>query len=130
MSRPVPILLVLATSVMLACGGGDPPSRTLQSISITSTANGNQIQFVATGTFSAAPTTVTPLPVDWSNGYLSPPGGNLQYALTSKPYAFNCTASGEAIQVTALAPPDPNASASGSMSFSGLIAGHAAAICP
>jgi len=85
MSRPVLILLVLAASLMSACGG-DPSGRNLQSITIASTANGNQIQFVATGTFSAPPTTVTPLPVDWSNGYLSPPPpGDVQYTLTTQP---------------------------------------------
>jgi hypothetical protein len=65
-----PFLLILSAFLFIACGGS---SRQLQSITIAKAANGQQIQFVATGTFSAPPTTVTPLPVDWTSGLMAPP---------------------------------------------------------
>lgn len=54
------ILLLSVTPLTLACGSSN---RHLQSITIKAVPNGQQIQFVATGTFSASPTTVSPLPV-------------------------------------------------------------------
>jgi hypothetical protein len=54
----------------LSCGNSQ---RHLQSISIAKSVTGPQIQFVATGTFSAPPTAVTPLPVDWMLGIPAPP---------------------------------------------------------
>lgn len=126
------LCLLLAASVMLACGtsmlGG--AGRQLQSITVTATPNGNQIQFVATGTYSAAPTTVSPLPVDWANGFLAPPAQTLSYNLSAQPYAFACAASGTEIQVTALAPRNPGAPGSGSTAWSNLVFGHSAATCP
>lgn len=56
----------------MSCGGANS-SRMLQSISIRpSTANpqNGQAQFVATGTFTASPATVTPLPVNWGGPVL------------------------------------------------------------
>jgi hypothetical protein len=53
--------------VLMGCGGGS--SRTLTSISISpnpAVAKNGTVQLVATGTFSSAPVTVTPLAVDWS----------------------------------------------------------------
>jgi hypothetical protein len=78
------LLLFLLASVILACGSGN--SRQLQSISISRTLNGEQIQFVATGTFSAPPTTVTPLPVDWTIGLMAPPPPEYTYTLTTQPF--------------------------------------------
>ncbi len=69
---------------------------------------------MATGTFSAAPITVTPLPVDWTNGLMAPPPPTYSYTLTAQPYVVNCTTVGpEALPVVAFAPPDPNAPVSG-----------------
>ena len=62
MNRLSLLIFPLVASVTVACGNNS--SRQLQSISIQKTIQGSQIQLVATGTFSAAPTTVTPLPVD------------------------------------------------------------------
>ncbi len=62
-----PILLFVGL-IALSCGGGTNPNRMLESISISpavANAQNGQAQFVATGTFSAAPVTVTPLPVNW-----------------------------------------------------------------
>ena len=100
-------------SLALGCGG---PGRHLESITLTQTAinNGQEVQFVATGTFSAPPTTVSPLPVDWTSGLMAPPPPTYSYTLTTQPYVVNCTVVGpEAPQVVAFAPPEPNAPVSG-----------------
>jgi len=107
------ILLLAMSWLMPACGG---MGRHLQSITLTQTTinNGQEVQFVATGTFSAPPTTVTPLPVDWTNGLMAPPPQAYSYTLTTQPYVVNCTLAGpEALPVVAFAPPDPSAPVSG-----------------
>ncbi len=68
------LLSLLATT--LGCGMG--PNRTLVSISVSPTVATVQhpnlpVQFVATGTFSAPPTTVTPLPVLWKGNWTAVP---------------------------------------------------------
>ncbi|HTR65393.1 MAG TPA: hypothetical protein VMH85_06450 [Terriglobales bacterium] len=104
-------LVVLATIFFaLSCGSG----RQLQSISITQTANGQQIQFVASGTFTGSPNTVTPLPVMWSVGLLAPPPP--QYTLTTQPFTYDCTGSASNVQVVAVAPPDAGAATNGAWS--------------
>jgi hypothetical protein len=58
--------LLLCGLLVASCGGS---SRVLESISISpnpAVAKNGTAQLVATGTFSSAPVTVTPLPVDWS----------------------------------------------------------------
>jgi len=109
------LILVLAMAwLTLNCGSGN--GRQLQSITLTQTTinNGQDVQFVATGTFSATPTTVTPLPVDWTNGLMAPPPQIYNYTLSTQPYVVNCTVLGPpAPQVVAFAPPDPNAPTSG-----------------
>jgi hypothetical protein len=106
--------LLLPTALLsLSCGGGQ--GRELQSITINKTVVGTRIQFVATGTFSATPMTVTPLPVDWSNGVLAPPPPQYTYTLSTQPYVFECggASSGTLAQVSAFAPTNPNAPMSG-----------------
>jgi|HubBroStandDraft_2_1064218.scaffolds.fasta_scaffold09342_3 hypothetical protein len=113
LNRPLPLLLLAMAWLTLGCGAG---GRHLQSISLTQTvtSNGEQIQFVATGTFSAPPTTVSPLPVDWTNGLMAPPPPIYNYTLTTQPYVVNCTLTGPEIpQVVAFAPPNPNAPKTG-----------------
>ena len=108
------VVLLLTSSVTLSCGIGS--GRKLQSITLTQTviANGQEAQFVATGTFSAPPTTVTPLPVDWTVGLMAPPPAVFTYTLTTQPFVFNCTQVGPAVlPVVAFAPPDPKAPTSG-----------------
>lgn len=106
-----PFLLILPAFLLIACGGN---SRQLQSITIAKTANGQQIEFVATGTFSAPPTTVTPLPVDWTLGLMAPPPPTYDYALTTQPYVYDCANAGAYnLPVVAFAPTDPNAPLSG-----------------
>jgi hypothetical protein len=105
------ISLLLVASFNLSCGGS---GRQLQSISISQTVNGDQIQFVATGTFSAAPTTVSPLSVEWTVGLMAPPPPQYTYTLTTQPFTFQCTGSGPYLPVVAFAPPEANAPSSGS----------------
>jgi len=120
---PVFIVLLLAASLILSCGNN---GRQLQSISIAQTVNGEEIQFVATGTFSAAPITVTPLPVWWT---FAPPGG--PYTLTTQPFVLQCTVSGPyPSPIIAWAPADPNAPSSGSWSSTKMITASTGAICP
>jgi len=56
-------LLAMAAPMTLSCGGSS--SRVLQSISVSPQSGAGQVQFVATGHFSAPPETVTPLMVNW-----------------------------------------------------------------
>lgn len=104
-------LLCPVVLLAVSCGGS---GRQLQSISINQTAVGNQIQFVATGSFSATPHTVTPLAVTWSNGLLAPPPPQYSYSLTTQPYVMDCGANpGVMLQVSAYAPIDPKAPMTG-----------------
>jgi hypothetical protein len=116
-------VLLSAACLTLACGSSN--SRQLQSITIAPVANGEQIQFLATGTFSSAPTTVSPLPVSWS--YAPPPG---QYSLTTQPFVFNCAQPESPGPVVASAPVNPNAPSSGSMSATSMISQSAGIPCP
>jgi hypothetical protein len=118
------VVLLSAACLTLACGSSSN-SRQLQSITIAPVANGEQIQFLATGTFSSAPTTVSPLPVSWS--YAPPPG---QYSLTTQPFVFNCAQPESPGPVVASAPVNPNAPSSGSMSATNMISHSAGIPCP
>jgi hypothetical protein len=124
MSRFFPLMIVLlAVSCALSCGSG---GRQLRSIAISRTTIGNHIQFVATGTFSAAPTTVTPLSTFWTVDL--PPQ---QYALTTQPFVIQCTGPGPVPgPITAWAPADPNAPSSGSLSGTKMITASMGASCP
>jgi hypothetical protein len=124
------IVLLSAACLTLACGGSSNSNRQLQSITISSTTNGAQIEFTAIGTFSAPPTTVSPLPVSWGIGPFAPPPGNVQYTLTAQPYLFDCTGSGPYLPVSTLAPTDPSAPATGSLPFAEVITATAPIPCP
>jgi hypothetical protein len=126
-------LVVCVVSSTLACGSANPSGGQLQAITIHSTVNGQQIRFTATGTFSALPTTVDPLPVDWSFGpFAPPPPGNLQYTLTTQPYLLNCGTAGikGPAVLSALAPKNPGTSMEGSMPFAQLVTANAEFTCP
>jgi hypothetical protein len=105
--------LVLLILVTVSCGGGS--GRQLQSISINKTVVGARIQFVATGTFSGSPMTVTPLPVDWANGLLAPPPPQYTYTLSTQPHLVDCSNENQTAmsRVSAFAPRDANAPMSG-----------------
>jgi hypothetical protein len=124
--------LLLVAAITLACGSSNNAltGRHLLSISVAQTTSGGQIQFVATGTFSSAPTTVTPLPVSWSAGlFAPPPPGNLDYSLSTQPYILTCTG-GVPFLVNALAPPNPAAPVNGSLPLSQFVMGTATGNCP
>jgi hypothetical protein len=79
--------MLAAALAVVSCGS----SRHLESITIAQTVNDEHIQFVATGNFSSAPTTVTPLAEDWGVGpFAPPPAGKLAYELTTQPFSFQC----------------------------------------
>jgi hypothetical protein len=119
------LLILLVTSLTLACGTGSSSNRQLQSISINAVANGEQIQFVATGTYSASPTTVSPLPVSWT---FAPP--DPQYTLSTQPFVFQCEAAGSyPSPIVAMAPADPNAPSSGSMRNTKMILASGPILC-
>jgi hypothetical protein len=120
------ILLLLVTSLTLACGGSGS-SRQLQSITIAQTTNGQQIKFVATGNFSSSPTTVPSIPVEWSVQLMAPPPP--QYTLTTQPFLFDCTSSG-AVPIIAYAPADPSAPMSGPWSGARMVQASTMITCP
>jgi len=126
------IVLLSTASLTLACGSSSNNSgRQLQSISINSTVVGQQVQFTATGTFSAPPTTVSPLPVsDWGIGPFAPPPANVQYTLTTQPYVFDCLGSPSGMPVSTLAPSDPNAPTTGSLPWAKVVTASAPVPCP
>jgi len=124
------ILLLPVTSLTLACGSSS--NRQLQSITITQTANGQQIEFVATGYFCSSPTTVPSIPVMWSVQLMAPPPP--QYTLTTQPFVFDCgvaelTSPGP-ILIVAYAPSDPNAPLMGVWSSARMIQASVVITCP
>jgi hypothetical protein len=104
--------------------------RQLQSISVIQSVNANQVQFTASGTFSAPPTTVTPLPVNWGIGPFAPPPGSLHYTLTTQPFVFECSGSGPFLSVSIFAPANPSAPVSGSLPFNQMVTALAPIQCP
>jgi len=124
------ILLLLVTSLTLSCGSGSDSNRQLQSITITQTANGQQIQFVATGHFSSPPLSVASIPVEWSIQLMAPPP--TQYTLTTQPFGFDCSAteqsSGGPTPIVAYAPSNANAPVRGS--WSGMVQASTVVTCP
>lgn len=120
-----PLIPVLALACFaLSCGS----SRQLQSITISQTTSGTQTTFVATGTFSAPPTTVTPLPVSWYVGAVG-----AQYTLTTQPFSVSnvCppVANPAVGLLVAIAPTDPNAPNSGSVSGTKMIQATGPGVC-
>ena len=123
------LLLLVGGSLAISCGNGS--GRQLQSITVAQTVNGEQIEFVATGHFSEAPTAVSPLPVSWGVGpFAPPPPGNLDYQLTTQPFVFNCTVAGPSPPVVAWAPPNPNLASTGSWPFKKMVIASADVTCP
>ena|SRR5580698_3457257 len=119
------IVLVCAASLTVACGSAS--NRQLQSITLNQTANGQQIEFVATGNFSSSPAMVASIPVEWSVQLMAPPPQ--QYTLTTQPFLFECTASGR-FPIVAYAPSDPDAPLSGSWSSANMIQASTLITCP
>jgi hypothetical protein len=110
----------LLLSATLGCGSSGSGNRQLQSIAVNGTGM-IQLQFTATGTFSASPTTVSPLPVSWY--VVNPTPDGEAYALTSQPFQSMC----QNATLVAVAPADPKAPASGtipSQVFQDLVIAH------
>jgi hypothetical protein len=131
MYRLSSLFVLLVIALALACGVSSP-GRQLESIAIQSAASGQQIQFTAVGTFSEPPTTVNPLPVNWSFGLFAPPPGSLQYTLTSQPYLLDCATSGinGPGVISVFAPRDPSAPLDGSVPFMQGVTAAASFSCP
>jgi hypothetical protein len=120
LSRLFPVPLLVLVSIFAGCSGTNTP-HVLQSISITpASASGPGSSFTAIGSFSGAPTTVSPLPVSWllmGPAIDPPPPG---YTLVDGSYvASHCvqTTNQSPLNYTviALAPVDPNAPMSGTI---------------
>jgi hypothetical protein len=102
-------------------------TRQLQSITVASSLNNGTVFFTATGTYTAPPVTVTPLPASWTLGSSSPLSG--RYQLTTQPFPFSCASAIAASEVTAFAPADPNAPNSGPTLNTQLIVASAPISC-
>ncbi len=120
-----PLLLAIAS-----CGGS--ANRQLASISISPATGSGAASYTATGTFTASPVTVTPLPVSWfiMGPGIDPPGPG--YNISSGKYAPTRCIQVQGIQpatytVIGLAPANPAAPGTGSMSnqaFEDLVIAH------
>ena len=117
-------LLLPLTLITPGCGSGSS-NRQLQSITIKAVRNGQQVQFLATGTFSAPPTAVSPLPVFWT---FVPP--DPQYTLTTQPLLFSCEPPESPGPIVAMAPANPDAPSSGSISTTRMVTTSGPISCP
>ncbi len=118
------VTLLAATLLALSCGSGSSSSRQLQSIAVKVVQDGQQVQLIAVGTFSAAPTTVNPLPVFWS---AAPPPA--QYTLTTQPLLWNCQDPPSPGPIIAWAPANPSAPSVGTISATNMVKGSVPTIC-
>jgi hypothetical protein len=121
-----PLLLLFVALLADGCGSGSSSNRQLQSISITGTAVGSEFSFIATGTFSAPPTQVTPLPVSWSLAETT-----TGYTLTTQPFVVPCNTMGPAPlgPVTAMAPADPHAPSRGPIMGTQMVVTTTSIVC-
>jgi len=120
--RALILFFVPVSCLTLVCGSSN---RQLQSITINSAVSGQRIQFTATGTFSAAPITVTPLPVSWS--FAPPPP---RYTLTTQPFLVDCEHRESPGPIVAMAPAAADAASSGSRLTTKMISASRAIPCP
>ncbi len=116
MARLTLLVTSLAVSLFLSsCGGGTTNHGMLQSITVAPASQSSSAQFVATGTYADG-TKVKPLDVNWFiwiQPSLDPTG---DYALPRAPFAWQCGGSSGSFLVTAFAPQNPTAPATGSIS--------------
>lgn len=124
------VAFILASGSLSGCGGSN---RQLQSLTVSpasTTAQGGQAQFTATGQFSSMPTSVSPASVSWwqSPPIIDPPSNMFGLGLTSQPFMAQCSGFTGTITITAIAPMDPgNLSPSiSSTSFAHLVLQHTA----
>ena len=124
--------VLLPASAWMLAGCSANMNRQLESISVTpATASGAPVRYIATGTFSAPPTTVTPLAVSWYlvAAAIAPSGRG--YTLVKADFTTMRCAQANPVAgpytVIAVAPADPSASKSGSMPsqvFNDLVIEH------
>jgi len=124
------VVFILALGTLPGCGGSN---RQLQSLTVSpasTTAQGGQAQFTATGQFSSMPTSVSAASVSWweSPPIIDPPSSMFGLALTSQPFTAQCSGFSGPITVTAIAPMDAgNTSPSiSSTTFAHLVLQHSA----
>jgi hypothetical protein len=122
-------ILILMIEALSGCGS----NRQLQSLSVSpasTTAQGGQAQFTATGQFTAMPMSVSPASVSWweSPPIIDPPSNMFGLALTSQPFTAQCSGFTGPITITAIAPMDlGNLSPSiSSTTFAHLVLQHTA----
>jgi hypothetical protein len=109
-----PPTLLLVALLTLSCGGTMDPPRMLKAITVSPAVaqapNGQtQVQFVATGTFTEPPITVTPLAVSWNfaNTPLTACSANNCAQITSHGLAMCGNLAAGSWTITASAPADP-----------------------
>lgn len=104
---------ILAIGALPGCGGGS--NRQLQSLTVSpasTTAQGGQAQFTATGQFSSMPTSVSPASVSWwqTPPVIDPPGTMIGITLVNQPFTAQCFGFTGPITVIAVAPMQAHAS--------------------
>lgn len=139
----VNLLILLAIA---GCGGTSMmnSARQLQSLMVTPSAAdaqnfpGAKVQFMATGTFSMAPMTVTSTPVLWSVGspsFMSPTPMPMSMALSTGPSVdangvAQCNGFTGIATIEATAPADPNMPISQMSAMMRTVSGMAHLTCP
>src|SRR5947209_18737237 len=125
------LVFTLAIGTLPGCGGGS--NRQLQSLSVSpasTTAQGGQAQFTATGQFTAAPMSVSPASVAWfqSPPVFDPPSSIIGITPTNQPFMAQCFGfpSGTTITISAIAPMDGKASSVPLSVFLDLVREHTA----
>lgn len=109
------VLCAFAVEALSGCGGHSISNRQLQSLSVSpasTTAQGGQAQFTATGQFNTMPMSVSPASVAWFQipPAFDPPGSMIGLTLTSQPFTAQCFGFAHGtLNVTAVAPEDGNA---------------------
>jgi hypothetical protein len=124
------VIFILAVEVLSGCGG---VNRQLQSLAVSpasTTAQGGQAQFAATGQFNSMPMSVSPASVSWwqSPPIIDPPSSMFGLGLSNQPFTAQCFGFTGAITITAIAPMDAgnlNPSIS-STTFTHLVLQHTA----
>jgi len=114
-------LLLSAASLILSCGYS---GRQLQSITINGVGSCCTFTYTATGSFNAAPMSVSPLPTSWSLG--TPPA---TYQLTTQSFEVDCSGPLTNTLVTAMSPADPHAPSSGLVATTKMITATTTAPC-
>jgi len=85
--RAVVAAFTVAMVLLVGCGAGDPMGHQLQSITVapaTATAQGQAVQFTATGYWSGSPATVTPQSASWGACVIQVSGNTVNEQTTTE----------------------------------------------